>query len=47
MNIGYIIIFFLEAVAGVASTLYLFVSLFAILGQKIYRKVKFGKSLYD
>lgn len=47
MNIGYILIFILEVVTGVASTLYLFISLFAVLGQKIYRKVKYGISLYD
>ena len=47
MNIGYILIFILEAVTGVASTLYLFVSLFVVLGQKIYRKAKYGISMYD
>lgn len=47
MNIGYILVFALEAVSGVVSTLYLFVSLFFVLGQKIYRKVKYGKSLYE
>ena len=47
MNIGYLIVIILEAAAGVASTLYLFVALFLILGKKIYRKVKYGASLYD
>ena len=47
MNIGYLLVIILEAVAGVASTLYLFVALFLILGKKIYRKIKYGASLYD
>lgn len=47
MNIGYLLIFVLDVVAGVASTLYLFISLFFVLGQKIYRKMKYGKSIYD
>lgn len=47
MNIGYILVLILDVVTGVASTLYLLVSLFAVLGQKIYGKVKYGKSLYD
>lgn len=47
MNIGYMLIFALDVVSGALSTLYLFVALFVVLGQKIYRKVKFGISLYD
>lgn len=47
MNIGYILVLILDVVTGVASTLYLLVSLFVVLGQKIYGKVKYGKSLYD
>lgn len=47
MSIGYLLVFILDVVAGVVSTLYLFISLFWVLGQKIYRKVKFGKSLFD
>lgn len=47
MNIGYMLIFVLDVVSGALSTLYLFVSLFAVLGQKIYGKVKYGRSLYD
>lgn len=47
MNIGYMLVFILDVVSGALSTLYLFVSLFVVLGQKIYRKVKYGKSLYD
>lgn len=47
MNIGYILFFALEVLAGALSSLYLFVSLFFVIGQKIYRKVKYGASLYD
>lgn len=47
MNIGYILFFIVEAIMGVLSTVYLFVSLFFVIGQKIYRKVKYGISLYD
>ena len=47
MNIGYLLVIILEAVAGVASTLYLLVALFLILGKKIYLKIKYGASLYD
>lgn len=32
---------------GVISTIYLIVSMFGVLGQKIYRKIKYGASLYD
>lgn len=47
MNIGYMLFFALEVVAGALSSLYLFVSLFLVIGQKIFRKIKYGKSLYD
>lgn len=47
MSIGYILIFILDVVSGELSALYLFVSLFAVLGQKIYGKMKYGKPLYD
>lgn len=47
MNIGYMLIFVLDVVSGAVSTVYLFVSLFFVLGQKIYGKAKYGKSLYD
>ena len=43
MSIGYILIFILDVVSGELSALYLFVSLFAVLG----RKMKYGKPLYD
>lgn len=47
MNIFMIIFFIFEVVIGLASTLYMVVSLFAVLGYKIYRKCKYKASLYD
>lgn len=47
MNIFMIIFFAFEAVIGLASSLYMIVSLFVVIGYKIYRKCKFGYSLYD
>ena len=47
MNIFMIIFFIFEAAIGLASTLYLIVSLFVVLGYKIMRKFKYGMSLYD
>lgn len=46
-NIVIIIFFAFEVIIGFASTLYLGLSLFVVLGQKIYRKCKYGASLYD
>ncbi len=47
MDIFMIIFFGLEAIVGLASSLYILVSLFATIGYKIYRKTKFGISLYN
>ncbi len=47
MNVFMIIFFLFEVVIGLASTLYLVVSLFAVLGFKIFRKCKYGISLYN
>ena len=47
MNIFLLIFFIFEIVIGIASTAYLVVSLFWTLGFKIYRKVKYGISLYN
>ncbi len=47
MNIFMIIFFLFEAVIGMASSLYILVSLFVVLGYKIARKCKYGCSLYD
>lgn len=32
---------------GIVTTVYLVVSAFVTCGQKIYGKIKYGKSLYD
>ena len=47
MNIFMFIVFLFEAVIGVASSVYILVSLFVVLGYKIVRKCKYGLSLYD
>ena len=47
MNIFMIIFFLFEAVIGLASSAYILVSLFVVLGYKIYRKCKYGISLYN
>ena len=47
MNIFMIIFFLLEAAVGLASSLYILVSLFVTIGYKIYRKSKYGISLYN
>lgn len=47
MNIFMMIFFFFEAAIGLASTLYMVVSLFVVLGFKIYRKCRYGISLYN
>ena len=47
MNIGLIIFAVFGSLVGMLSTLYIVVSLFWILGYKIWRKVKHGTPLYD
>lgn len=47
MNIGILLLIIVGGAAGGLSTLYLLVSFLVVLGLKIYRKVKFGASLYD
>lgn len=47
MNIGIIILIVAGGACGGLSTLYIAVSLFGTLGFKIYRKIKYGISLYD
>ena len=45
MNIGILIIMIIGGVAGIASTLYLLISLPVVILQKIYRKVRYGTPL--
>lgn len=47
MNIGVLILIVVGGISGGLSTLYLVVSLFGTLGFKIYRKIKYGISLYN
>lgn len=47
MNIGLLILIVIGGAAGGLSTIYIAVSLFGILGFKIYRKIRYGMSLYQ
>ncbi|MGN0390114.1 MAG: hypothetical protein ACI4L2_04805 [Wujia sp.] len=47
MDIFIWIFFIVEAVIGVGSILCIVVTLFGTLFYKIYRKIKYGISLYD
>lgn len=47
MNIGVLLLIIVGGAAGGLSTLYLIVSLFGTLSYKIFRKIKYGTSLYD
>lgn len=47
MNIGVLILIVVGGACGGLSTIYIAASLFGTLGFKIYRKIKYGKSLYD
>ncbi len=47
MNIGLLILIVIGGAAGGLSTIYIAVSLFGTLGYKIYRKIKYGMSLYQ
>lgn len=47
MNIAYWIILIFGGAVGFLSTLYIILSLFGTLAYKIYRKVKFGISLFN
>ncbi|MDE6404116.1 MAG: hypothetical protein K2M20_00520 [Lachnospiraceae bacterium] len=47
MNIGVLLLIIVGGAAGGLSTLYIAVSLFGVLGYKIFRKVKYKASLFD
>ena len=47
MNIGMYLLVFFGGAVGLLSTLYIVVSLFGTIVHKIYRKIKYGVSLYD
>ena len=47
MDIFMFIFFLLEAFVGLASSVYILVALFVTIGYKIFRKAKYGISLYN
>lgn len=47
MNILLWILIFIGGAAGALSTLYIVVSLFAVIFYKIYRTVRYHASIYD
>ena len=47
INLGLWIIIIIGGVSGIGSSLYIVFSLFGTLGYKIYRKIRFGISLYQ
>ncbi len=47
MKIFMYIFAFVGGGMGVVTTVYLIFSAISVLAQKIYRKIKFGNSLYD
>lgn len=47
ISIGLWIVIIVGGFVGIASSLYVVVSLFATLGYKIYRKCKYGISLFN
>lgn len=47
MNIGMIILMILGGGLAVATTGYLCVSIFAVIGYKVMRKVKYGTSMFN
>lgn len=46
INLGLWIIIIIGGVSGIVSSLYIVFSLFGTLGYKIYRKIRYGISLY-
>ena len=47
MNIGMILLMIVGAGVAIFTTGYLVVSIFAVIGYKIMRKIKYGTSLYN
>lgn len=47
MDILSIILIILGSLIGGLPTLYLIISMFGVLFYKIYRKIRYGASLYD
>lgn len=47
MSIGMILIMILGASLAIATTGYLCISIFAVIGYKLFRKVKYGISMFN
>lgn len=47
MSIGMIIIMIVGAGLAIATTGYLCVSIFAVIGYKLFRKIKYGTSMFN
>ena len=47
MNIGMILVMIIGASLAIFTTGYLVVSIFAVIGYKIARKVRFGTSMFN
>lgn len=47
MNIGLWILIIIGGAAGLVSTLYIMVSLFAVIFYKLFRKVRHGISMFN
>ncbi len=47
MNIVTLLILIVGGTAGIFSTFYIVISLFVTLGYKIYRKIKYGISMFN
>ena len=47
MSIGMIIVMVVGAALALFSTGYIVLSLFGVLGYKIYRKIRYGAKMYD
>ena len=47
MNIGVLLVFVLEAILGVTSSVGVVLLLFGTIGFKLYRKLRYGISLFN
>jgi len=47
MNIGMILVMIIGASLAIFTTGYLVVSIFAVIGYKVMRKVRFGTSMFN
>lgn len=47
MNIGMILLMIVGAGLAVATTGYLVVSIFAVIGYKLFRKIRYGTSMFN